>query len=205
MSPRRTDKAAFWVVDSSMWHVTPTGAAFCGVIFSLVKTCRLWVSRLQRLQELFPMPSGAHCYNIATTNSRICHASYPRYLLQRTGRSGPSQGCRGSPVPDARPGRVRRGRIALIGAPTGVKGEVPTAALMGRQQRLQGITVGSRRHQEDMVRALKACSLRPVIDRTFGLDTLVETFRYRESGAHTCRQGWHCHRLIVSYSKLYFA
>lgn len=75
-------------------------------------------------------------------------------------------------------------RIALIGVLTGIKGEVPTAALMGRQQRLHGITVGSRRHQDDMVRALEATSMKPIIDRSFTLSALIDAFRYQESGAH---------------------
>ena len=43
------------------------------------------------------------------------------------------------------------GHIAL----TGVTGAVPTAALMARQARLQGIVVGSRQHQIDMVRGVE--------------------------------------------------
>jgi len=39
------------------------------------------------------------------------------------------------------------GRIALVGVLTGLSGVVPTVALMGRQQTLHGITVGSRSHQ----------------------------------------------------------
>jgi NADPH:quinone reductase-like Zn-dependent oxidoreductase len=76
------------------------------------------------------------------------------------------------------------GHIALIGVLTGIGGQVPTAALMGRQQRLQGITVGSRRHQQDMVRALDAAALRPVIDSTYELADLVSAFRYEEAGSH---------------------
>ena len=37
---------------------------------------------------------------------------------------------------------------------TGRAGEVPTALLMARQQRLQGLIVGSRTHQLDFVKAL---------------------------------------------------
>ena len=52
---------------------------------------------------------------------------------------------------------VRRGgHIALIGVLTGRAGPVPTAHLMARQQRLQGLIVGSRQDQIDMVRALNA-------------------------------------------------
>ncbi len=39
------------------------------------------------------------------------------------------------------------GHIALIGVLTGRAGEIPTAQLMAKQARLQGLIVGSRRHQ----------------------------------------------------------
>jgi NADPH:quinone reductase-like Zn-dependent oxidoreductase len=76
------------------------------------------------------------------------------------------------------------GHISLIGTVTGGAGPVPTAAMMLRQIRLQGLIVGSRRQQQEMVRALDAIAIRPVIDRTFRLDTLAEAFRYQESGGH---------------------
>ncbi|MGI4950916.1 MAG: zinc-dependent alcohol dehydrogenase family protein [Janthinobacterium lividum] len=76
------------------------------------------------------------------------------------------------------------GHIALIGVLTGRSGEIPTAALMAKQARLQGIIVGSRAQQMDMVRALEVTGLRPVIDRSFALEGLADAFRYQESGAH---------------------
>ena len=76
------------------------------------------------------------------------------------------------------------GHIALIGVLTGMTGEVPTAELMYRQARIQGLTVGSRRQQLDMVRALERTEIRPVIDRSFALDNIAQAFRYQESGQH---------------------
>jgi NADPH:quinone reductase-like Zn-dependent oxidoreductase len=76
------------------------------------------------------------------------------------------------------------GHIALIGVLTGFSGEIPTGALMGKQGRLQGITVGSRRDQLDLVAAIDATGLRPVIDRSFPLDALADAFRFQEGGAH---------------------
>lgn len=76
------------------------------------------------------------------------------------------------------------GRIYLIGVLTGRAGDVPTAALMAKQARLQGLIVGSRQEQRDMVRALEATALRPVIDRSFGLHEIADAFRYQESGNH---------------------
>lgn len=76
------------------------------------------------------------------------------------------------------------GHISLIGILTGLGGDIPTFLLMARQQRLHGLIVGSRRHQEDFVRALEVMSFRPVIDRTFPLAQTADAFRHEESGRH---------------------
>lgn len=76
------------------------------------------------------------------------------------------------------------GHISLIGVLTGFSGEVPTAVLMAKQARLQGLIVGSRRQQQDFVRALEANAVRPVIDRRFSLDDLAEAFRHEEGASH---------------------
>ena len=76
------------------------------------------------------------------------------------------------------------GHIALIGVLTGSGGEVPTAKLMSKQAMLKGLIVGSRREQQDMVRALEVMDFRPVIDRSFALDEIADAFRHEESGEH---------------------
>lgn len=76
------------------------------------------------------------------------------------------------------------GHISLIGTVTGYAGQLPTAAMMIKQIRLQGLIVGSRRQQQQMIRGLAATGLRPVIDRTFPLEELTAAFRYQESGRH---------------------
>lgn len=76
------------------------------------------------------------------------------------------------------------GHISLIGILTGIKGEVPTLAMMAKQIKLKGIVVGSRTQQEDMIRALEATGIRPVIDKTFPLASLADAFRYEETGQH---------------------
>jgi NADPH:quinone reductase-like Zn-dependent oxidoreductase len=76
------------------------------------------------------------------------------------------------------------GHISLIGTLTGGGGQVPTAAMMIKQIRLQGLIVGSRHQQQQLVKALEATGLRPVIDRKFGLEGLADAFRYQESGDH---------------------
>ncbi|EMP56249.1 zinc-containing alcohol dehydrogenase [Marinobacter santoriniensis NKSG1] len=76
------------------------------------------------------------------------------------------------------------GHISLIGVLTGRAGDVPTARLMAKQARLQGLIVGSRRHQQEMIRAIEANDLHPVIDRSFSLEEIADAFRYEESGQH---------------------
>jgi NADPH:quinone reductase-like Zn-dependent oxidoreductase len=56
--------------------------------------------------------------------------------------------------------------------------------MMVKHVRLQGLIVGSRRHQQEMVRAIDATGLKPVIDRSFGLEALADAFRHEESGRH---------------------
>lgn len=76
------------------------------------------------------------------------------------------------------------GHIALIGTVTGVAGDVPTAALMAKQARLQGLIVGSRRQQQEFVRAIDATGIHPVVDRRFPLSKLAEAFRFQQSSGH---------------------
>jgi NADPH:quinone reductase-like Zn-dependent oxidoreductase len=76
------------------------------------------------------------------------------------------------------------GHISLIGVLAGYAGPVPTMLLMAKQIRLIGITVGTRREQLDMVRAIDANGLKPVIDRHFPLAELGAAFRHQESGTH---------------------
>lgn len=76
------------------------------------------------------------------------------------------------------------GHIALIGVLAGVGGHVPTVSVMHGNQRIIGLTVGARRHQEDMIRAIETNGIRPVIDRRFPLEEIAAAFRHQESGKH---------------------
>lgn len=76
------------------------------------------------------------------------------------------------------------GHIALIGVLTGLSGVVPTVAIMSRQQRVHGITVGSRAEQKAFVRALDAIRLKPVLDQSFQMADLREALDHYASGVH---------------------
>ena len=76
------------------------------------------------------------------------------------------------------------GHIAVIGILSGVAGDLPIVPALGKQLRLQGVLVGSRQQQQDMIRAIDANTMRPVVDRHFDLDAIVEAFRFQESNQH---------------------
>ncbi|TXS94208.1 NAD(P)-dependent alcohol dehydrogenase [Parahaliea maris] len=76
------------------------------------------------------------------------------------------------------------GCISMIGVLTGVSGEVPTAALFQKNARIHGITVGSQQHQADMIAAVEANNLKPVIDSHYPLAELADAFRHQESQQH---------------------
>ena len=76
------------------------------------------------------------------------------------------------------------GHISLIGVLAGHAGPINTALLMSMQIRLIGITVGARQHQQDMIRAIEANGIKPVLDQSFALDKLADAFRRQESGQH---------------------
>ncbi|MFJ4347319.1 NAD(P)-dependent alcohol dehydrogenase [Pseudomonas sp. NPDC089401] len=76
------------------------------------------------------------------------------------------------------------GHVSLIGILTGVAGQLPLVQALVRQIRLQGVLVGSRAQQQAMVRAIDANGFRPVVDKHFELEQIVEAFRYQESNRH---------------------
>ncbi len=76
------------------------------------------------------------------------------------------------------------GHIALIGVLTGVAGPVQTALLFSKNLKVQGLTVGSRAMQLDMIEAIEANGIKPIISDHFPLEKLADAFRHQESGGH---------------------
>lgn len=76
------------------------------------------------------------------------------------------------------------GHIALIGVLTGFAGSVPTAELMVKQLALQGLVVGSREQQQDMVRALELFGWKPVVDSSYPLERMADAFAHQAAGRH---------------------
>lgn len=76
------------------------------------------------------------------------------------------------------------GHVALIGVLTGMAGPVQTALLFAKNLTVQGLTVGSRQHQLDMIAGIEANGIEPVISDRFPLADLADAFRHQESGKH---------------------
>lgn len=76
------------------------------------------------------------------------------------------------------------GHVALIGVLAGFAGPVQTALLMSKSLRVQGLTVGSRQQQLDMIAGIEANGIRPVISDHFPLANLADAFRHQIANAH---------------------
>jgi NADPH:quinone reductase-like Zn-dependent oxidoreductase len=77
------------------------------------------------------------------------------------------------------------GHVAIIGAVGGFAIDtMPFAVVQAKRLRLQAVTVGSRRDQIDMVRAIDALGIRPVVDSSHPLPELASAFRHLQSGEH---------------------
>jgi NADPH:quinone reductase-like Zn-dependent oxidoreductase len=76
------------------------------------------------------------------------------------------------------------GSIAVIGVLSGFAQNLNVAAMFGGNLHINGITVGSREHVEQMVRAIEVAKLKPVIDRRFPLAELPEALKLMQAGGH---------------------
>lgn len=76
------------------------------------------------------------------------------------------------------------GSIILIGALSRKPLQFPMLGVLNKNLRLQGITVGNRRHQQEMVAAVEANAIEPVVSDTFTFDQLAEAFRHQERHGH---------------------
>ena len=76
------------------------------------------------------------------------------------------------------------GHVALIGVLAGFAGPVQTVLLMGKNLRVQGLTVGSRAQQLAMIAGIEATGIKPVISDRFALDDLAYAFRHQAANKH---------------------
>jgi NADPH:quinone reductase-like Zn-dependent oxidoreductase len=76
------------------------------------------------------------------------------------------------------------GHVSLIGILTGLAGPLPLLNALLRQLQLRAVLVGDRRQQIEMIRAIDANGMKPVIDRSFPLEDIVAAFKHQESNRH---------------------
>ncbi len=76
------------------------------------------------------------------------------------------------------------GHVSVIGILTGLAGNFPLVTALIKQLRLQGVLVGSRSMQQAMVKAIDANGLKPVVDKVFALEEMVQAFQYQETNQH---------------------
>lgn len=76
------------------------------------------------------------------------------------------------------------GTICLVGALSRRPFELPSLLAIKGNVRIASLTVGSRRDQQDMVRAIDANLFRPALDRSFALPELRAAFEYQATQAH---------------------
>jgi len=76
------------------------------------------------------------------------------------------------------------GHISLIGVLAGISGEVATALAMSKNVTIKGVTVGSREQQLDMIAAIEANGLKPVIDSVHPLDQIAAAFARQAAQQH---------------------
>jgi NADPH:quinone reductase-like Zn-dependent oxidoreductase len=76
------------------------------------------------------------------------------------------------------------GFIGLLGWIGGVDATLPLSRVVLKRVRLQGISVASLEAHEQMVAAIEATGLEPVIDRVYGFGQLREAFEHLAAGRH---------------------
>ncbi|NMM84071.1 alcohol dehydrogenase [Rhodococcus sp. SRB_17] len=74
------------------------------------------------------------------------------------------------------------GRIAALGILAGASAALDITPLLTKQVTIEGLLVGSRTHQCEMVAGLDTLAVKPVIDSTYRMDQLVEALRSQQSG-----------------------
>lgn len=76
------------------------------------------------------------------------------------------------------------GHVSVIGILTGLAGDFPLVTALIKQLRLQGVLVGSRSQQQEMVKAIDSNGMKPVVDKVFALEEIVQAFQYQETNQH---------------------
>lgn len=76
------------------------------------------------------------------------------------------------------------GQISLIGILSGQTCDINIVKSFVKQVRLQGVLVGSRVQQQEMINAIEVNEMKPIVDRIFALEDIVQAFEYQETNQH---------------------
>ena len=76
------------------------------------------------------------------------------------------------------------GHISFIEILSGLDGKLDMINLILKQIKIQGVLVGSRQHQLNMINAINQYQFKPVIDKVFPFESLIDAFKYQESNQH---------------------
>jgi len=72
----------------------------------------------------------------------------------------------------------------MVGALSRMPIQFPAGNLINGNAGIIGLTVGSRRHQTDMIRAIEANGLKPVIDSVLPFEEIARAFEHQTAKAH---------------------
>jgi NADPH:quinone reductase-like Zn-dependent oxidoreductase len=76
------------------------------------------------------------------------------------------------------------GEVLVIGVMTRPQGDLSPYPLMRKAATLRGVFVGGREYFERLLKAILGNDLCPVIDKTFGFDTVPQAYEYLKSAQH---------------------
>ena len=170
-------KAGDWVLTQGTGGVSIFALQFAKAMGCRVISTSSSNEKLEKLKEL----GADHVINYKET------PEWGRKAKELTGGIGVDEvveiGGPGTMAQSIQASRVG-GHISLIGVLTGISGEVPTAALFSANITVSGISVGSIREQNDMVKAINASNIKPIIYKSFPLDDLAKAFELQASQQH---------------------
>lgn len=89
----------------------------------------------------------------------------------------------GGDISESMAGIAQGGRVSVIGVLDALEIRTSSVPLFLRHATIQGIGVGHRRAQQDMVRAIDQHGIRPVIDAEYRFDELPAALAHLERGA----------------------
>ncbi|WP_442808277.1 zinc-dependent alcohol dehydrogenase family protein [Trinickia soli] len=86
------------------------------------------------------------------------------------------------------------GTVFVIGFVTGMTASADLFAIMKKELRVQGVSTGSVADLRDVVRAVAASRIMPVVDKTFGIDETPQAYAYLAQG------GQHFGKIVITHA-----